>query len=175
MEAVCSHALDAIGQAEAMTVSRLSVDIAAPPAAVYAALADLPGYARWLEPSRTYVVTTDVADTPVKTGTTYSDHVSGNVMRGEVLECQPDRLLVFRQATKRGDLDITYLERAGRRVLAAPPRPGLERALAVAAAMVVDEQRGRTVGPSDGRTAPGGGLSPWVVESRRLGLRDDLE
>ena len=73
----------------------------------------------------------------------------------------------------KGEIDIKYLERAGRRVLAAPPRPGLERALAVAAAMVADEQRGRTVGPSDGRTAPG--LSPWIVESRRLGLRDDLE
>jgi hypothetical protein len=28
----------------------------------------------------------------------------------------------------RGDVDITYLERAGARVLSAPPRPGLERA-----------------------------------------------
>jgi uncharacterized protein YndB with AHSA1/START domain len=107
MEAVCSHAPDGIGQAEAMTVSRLSVHIAAAPAAVFAALADLPGYGRWLDPSSTYVATKDVSDTPVKTGTTYSDHVSGNVMHGEVLECQPDRLLVFRQATKRGDLDIT--------------------------------------------------------------------
>jgi acetyl-CoA carboxylase, biotin carboxylase subunit len=73
----------------------------------------------------------------------------------------------------KGEIDITYLERAGARLLAAPPRPGLERALAVAAAIVVDEQRGRTVGPSDGRTvnAP----SPWVLEGRRLGLRDGPE
>ena len=73
----------------------------------------------------------------------------------------------------KGDIDIKYLERAGGRLLAAPPRRGVERALAVAAAMIADEQRGRTGGRSDGRTvaAP----SPWVVESRRLALRDDPE
>src|SRR2546425_12110225 len=87
---------------------------------------------------------------------------------------QPFHLRVMDDAEfLKGEIDIKYLGRAGSRVLAAPPRQGLERALAVAAAMVADEQRGRTVGPSDGRTAPG--LSPWVVESRRLGLRDDLE
>ncbi len=73
----------------------------------------------------------------------------------------------------KGEIDIKYLERAGARVLAAPPRAGLERALAVAAAMAADEQRGQTVGRSDGRTA--NTLSPWVLESRRLGLRDDAE
>src|SRR2546425_527992 len=42
---------------------------------------------------------------------------------------------------QRGEIDITYLERAGARVLAAAPRPGVERALAVAAALVADETR----------------------------------
>src|SRR2546422_6302338 len=55
----------------------------------------------------------------------------------------------------KGDIDIKYLERAGARVLAAPPRGGLERALAVAAAMVADEQRARAGGRLDGRTAGG--------------------
>jgi len=81
----------------------------------------------------------------------------------------------------KGEIDIRYLERASARVLAAPPRTGLERALAVAAAIVADEQHGRTVGrPAlseakgpDGRTAAG--LSAWVMEGRRLGLRDGLE
>ena len=76
----------------------------------------------------------------------------------------------------RGELDITYLERAGARVLAAPPRPGLERALAVTAALVTDEQRERTGGRDrqdgrDGRDGP----SPWVTESRRMNLRGGLE
>src|SRR5256885_5453568 len=48
----------------------------------------------------------------------------------------------------RGGIDITYLERAGAPGLGAPPRPGLERALAVAAALGAGGQRGRT-----GRTA----------------------
>ena len=73
----------------------------------------------------------------------------------------------------KGEIDIKYLERAGARLLAAPARPGVERALAVAAALMADEQHGRTVGRSDTRTAAA--PSPWVLESRRLGLRDGLE
>ena len=84
----------------------------------------------------------------------------------------------------KGDIDITYLERAGARLLAAAPRPGLERALAVAAALVADDKRAagrpedRTAGASD-QVGPSGRPSvrpsPWVVEGRRLGLRDGLE
>src|SRR6266480_3423901 len=72
---------------------------------------------------------------------------------------QPFHLRVMDDAEfLKGEIDIKYLERAGARVLAAPVRPGVERALAVAAAMVADERRaagrpdGRTVGRSDGRT-----------------------
>jgi len=98
---------------------------------------------------------------------------------------QPFHLRVMDDAEfLRGEIDIRYLERAGARVLAAPPRPGLERALAVAAAMVADERR--SAGRSDGRTAaeserlgpsgrPAVGPSPWVIESRRMNLRDSLE
>src|SRR5437899_3697278 len=79
----------------------------------------------------------------------------------------------------RGELDITYLERAGARVLSARPQPGLERALAVAAALEADEQRERTSG-GDGRDGRDGqvgrgGPSPWVIEARRDGLRGELE
>jgi acetyl-CoA carboxylase biotin carboxylase subunit len=87
---------------------------------------------------------------------------------------QPFHLRVMDDAQFiKGEIDITYLERAGARVLAAAPRGGLERALAVAAALVADARHGRTVGRSDGRTAMG--PSPWLVESRRLGLRDSPE
>jgi hypothetical protein len=74
----------------------------------------------------------------------------------------------------KGEIDITYLERAGARLLAAAPRGGLERALAVAAAVVADENKSRTVGPP-ALSAAKGSSSPWVVESRRLALRDGLE
>ncbi len=87
---------------------------------------------------------------------------------------QPFHLRVMDDAEfLKGEIDIKYLERAGARVLAAPSRAGVERAMAVAAAIIADEQRGRTVGRSDGRTA--NAPTPWVLESRRLGLRDDLE
>jgi acetyl/propionyl-CoA carboxylase alpha subunit len=76
----------------------------------------------------------------------------------------------------KGEIDIKYLERAGARLLAAPPRPGVERALAVAAALMADEARVRTDGRADGRTdRRADGPSPWVIEGRRLGLRDGFE
>ena len=74
----------------------------------------------------------------------------------------------------KGELDITYLERAGARVLAAAPQAGVERALAIAAAIVADERRETTAGRPDGRTAANV-PSPWLQESRRLGLRDGPE
>ncbi len=90
---------------------------------------------------------------------------------------QPFHLRVMEDsAFIKGDIDITYLERAGARVLAAAPRPGLERALAVAAALVADEERtaGRPVGPP-ARDSEQSGPSTWVAESRRMNLRDGLE
>ena len=88
---------------------------------------------------------------------------------------QPFHLRVMDDAAfLKGEIDITYLERAGARLLAAAPRGGLERALAVAAAVVADENKSRTVGPP-ALSAAKGSSSPWVVESRRLALRDGLE
>src|SRR2546426_10639461 len=74
----------------------------------------------------------------------------------------------------KGEIDIKYLERASTRLLAAPPRAGVERALAVAAAVVAEERRERTAGRPEGPTAVDG-QSRWLQESRRLSLRDDLE
>jgi acetyl-CoA carboxylase biotin carboxylase subunit len=88
---------------------------------------------------------------------------------------QPFHLRVMDDAEfLKGELDITYLERAGARVLAAAPRPGVERAIAVAAALLADDRRERTGGRAEvGR--PVTGLSPWVLEGRRLGMRDGPE
>jgi acetyl-CoA carboxylase biotin carboxylase subunit len=86
---------------------------------------------------------------------------------------QPFHLRVMEDAAfLKGEIDITYLERAGTRVLATLPRTGLERALAVAAALRADEghERSGPPAPSEAR-----GPSPWVLEGRRLGLRDGLE
>jgi len=88
---------------------------------------------------------------------------------------QPFHLRVMDDAEfVKGELDIKYLERAGARVLAAPLRPGVERALAVAAAIVADEKRSvpEHVVPTVHRADV---QSPWVTESRRMNLRDGLE
>ncbi len=74
---------------------------------------------------------------------------------------------------QKGAVDITYLERAGARVLAATPRPGLERALAVAAALVADEHRDRP--PPRVLTDRPPQSSAWITTSRQEALRDGLE
>jgi acetyl-CoA carboxylase biotin carboxylase subunit len=80
----------------------------------------------------------------------------------------------------KGEIDITFLERAGARLLAKPPAAGIERALAVAAALVADSARTTPPAPSlrSGQAVRSGlpaAASPWVIESRRMNLRDGLE
>ncbi|MGH7531090.1 MAG: acetyl-CoA carboxylase biotin carboxylase subunit [Gemmatimonadales bacterium] len=73
---------------------------------------------------------------------------------------------------QKGDLDITYFDRVGARLLAAPPQPGVERAVAVAAALLADEARERraaALGPS-GR--PAAERSLWTEIARQEGLRE---
>jgi acetyl-CoA carboxylase biotin carboxylase subunit len=72
---------------------------------------------------------------------------------------------------RRGELDITYLERVGQRVLAAPPLAGLERAVAVTAALLADERRTAT-GPVSPSNFPTFQPSAWGAEGRREGLRE---
>jgi acetyl-CoA carboxylase biotin carboxylase subunit len=71
----------------------------------------------------------------------------------------------------KGDIDITYLERVGGRLLSAPPAGGLERALAVTAALLADEQRAAARPPS----VPGHPAirpSAWTEAALLEGLRE---
>jgi acetyl-CoA carboxylase biotin carboxylase subunit len=72
---------------------------------------------------------------------------------------------------RRGELDITYLERVGARVLGAPPQAGLERAVAVTAALLADERRTAT-GPIAPSELPSFPRSLWVDAGLREGLRE---
>jgi acetyl/propionyl-CoA carboxylase alpha subunit len=73
----------------------------------------------------------------------------------------------------RGEVDITYLARAGARVLSTPPQPGLERALAVAAALVADQGHDR---PSPSRLTDRPPQSTgWTQAARLDALRDGVE
>jgi hypothetical protein len=72
---------------------------------------------------------------------------------------------------QRGDVDITYLERAGPRLLAGGLRPELARPLAVVAALLADERRAVAAAPvaaeePEVRLGP----SAWVLAARREGL-----
>ncbi len=69
-----------------------------------------------------------------------------------------------------GDIDVTYLERAGARLLAEPLAPPLVRPLAVVAALLAEEQR---TGGKLGRSSLDPTIRPsaWQSEARREGLR----
>src|SRR5207253_1387609 len=70
---------------------------------------------------------------------------------------------------QRGDLDITYLERAGDRLLTAGVRSDLTRPLAVVAALLAEERRALAGAPApaaDQSARPSG----WLVAARREAL-----
>ena len=86
---------------------------------------------------------------------------------------QPFHLRVMEDAEfLKGEIDIKYLERAGSRVLAAPARGGLERALAVAAAILAAQAHDRP--PPSSLTARPPQSSSWTQAARLDGLRDSL-
>lgn len=72
-------------------------------------------------------------------------------------------------AFRKGETDIGFLDRAGERLLAAGGPPGLDRALAVTAALLADERR-------EGTTRTNGVHPPaetaWTFTARREGLRE---
>ncbi|HYU36440.1 MAG TPA: acetyl-CoA carboxylase biotin carboxylase subunit [Gemmatimonadales bacterium] len=72
---------------------------------------------------------------------------------------------------QRGDIDVTYFERAGARLLAGGVRSELVRPLAVVAALLADERRATASAPPAG---PPAGLpvrpSPWLLAARREAL-----
>jgi uncharacterized protein YndB with AHSA1/START domain len=92
------------------TSTTIDLAIARPPAEVFDALTRLGALRSQIGTSATYVGTEDVSDDPVRAGSTYVDRTPVGRLRGEVLELERDRRVVFRQATARGDLDvrITY-------------------------------------------------------------------
>ena len=85
----------------------ITTDVARPPAEVFALLADLPCFPRWLNPSSTYRATVQVSDDPIVKGTTYTDEIQGMRLHGTVREYEPDHLLVYHQARSDGHLAIT--------------------------------------------------------------------
>src|SRR5881396_2210936 len=72
---------------------------------------------------------------------------------------------------KRGDVDTTYLERAGMRLLSADVRPELGRPLAVVAALLAEERR-LAAAPQSPSNLPTVQSSSWLLAARREALRE---
>src|SRR5881398_2031676 len=66
---------------------------------------------------------------------------------------------------QRGDVDVTYFERVGQRLLAADLAPELAQPLAIAAALLAEQQRAEAT-PPPAAPAPDG-PSPWLLAARR--------
>src|SRR5437870_1551496 len=67
---------------------------------------------------------------------------------------------------QRGDVDVTYLERVGERLLAAELAPELIQPLAIAAALLAEEQRASEQSPPP-TVRPPERQSPWLLVARR--------
>ena len=67
---------------------------------------------------------------------------------------------------QRGDIDVTYLERASARLLVGEPPAALTRPLAVVAALLADEQRAAAPPPA-APAPPPARTSAWLLASRR--------
>jgi len=84
----------------------LSVEIGRSPAVVFDALTHLGSMVVRLGRSASYGGTIDVSDDPVRVGSTYTDRTPIGRLHGEVRELEPDRRIVFHQATSNGWLAV---------------------------------------------------------------------
>lgn len=84
----------------------INVQISRSPAVVFDALTRLGSLRDRIGTSGTYSGTEDLSDDPVRVGSTYVDRTPIGRLRGEVLEVEADRRLVFRQALRSGALDV---------------------------------------------------------------------
>jgi uncharacterized protein YndB with AHSA1/START domain len=66
---------------------------------VFDLIRNLAGYKAWLPPSELFVEVVEIADDPVKVGTTYVDKGPTGTVHGEVIEMEPPHRIAFRQTT----------------------------------------------------------------------------
>ncbi len=75
---------------------------------VFALIADLPNYGKWLPPSNLHGAVMQYSELPVRAGTQYVDHGKATRMTGAVTEFEPPTRIAFRQQSVSlfGALDI---------------------------------------------------------------------
>lgn len=83
---------------EHMPALHFTVDIDGPSETVFALIADLAHYDRWLPRSRAFGSVAQVSHMPVGIGTTYVDTGPNGVMRGSITDYQPPVHIAFRQS-----------------------------------------------------------------------------
>jgi uncharacterized protein YndB with AHSA1/START domain len=81
-------------------VMQFQTTIQRPVEVVFALIADLPNYGRWLPTSNLYTRLRDIGDDPVKLGTRYVDQGRSSVMYGQVTAFDPPRTIAFQQTTQ---------------------------------------------------------------------------
>jgi uncharacterized protein YndB with AHSA1/START domain len=76
---------------------RFEAEIRASAERVFALLADLRNYDRWLPRSSAFHGTTEISDGPIGVGTTYVEPGPTGIRRGRVTQCNPPTSLGFEQ------------------------------------------------------------------------------
>jgi hypothetical protein len=71
---------------------------------------------------------------------------------------------------RRGEIDITYLERVGAGLLASGPPEDVTKAVAIAAAILADQRRGAAA-PTPSAGTGDAKASTWTETGRREALR----
>jgi uncharacterized protein YndB with AHSA1/START domain len=80
-----------------MTQIRQEAEIEAPVEKIFAAIADLRGYDRWLAQSTVFEGITDISSDPIALGTTWSEPGPNGIRRGTVTEFEPPTRVTFHQ------------------------------------------------------------------------------
>jgi len=81
-----------------MPALHFTAHIDGPCETIFALIADLTGYDRWLPRSRAFGAVTQVSPTPVGLGTTYVDTGPSGAMRGSVTDYEPPARIAFQQS-----------------------------------------------------------------------------
>jgi uncharacterized protein YndB with AHSA1/START domain len=83
-----------------MTAVHIVVDIVAPTQKIFVIITDLPSYSKWLPESTAFKGTTEVSETPIKLGTTYTETSPSGIRTGKVIEFEPPSKVVFHKPMK---------------------------------------------------------------------------
>jgi len=86
-------------------------EIEGPAEEIFAAIADLTGYHRWLDGSNSFGGITEISPLPIGLGTTYVDAGPAGTRHGSIVAYEPPKKIAFHQPMRtsgplRGNIDI---------------------------------------------------------------------